>query len=141
MTRQLEGFRELEKKLEKLGALERGKVIRSGVTAAGNPVVKQAKATIPVGKVPHTTYKGRLVGPGFAKRSIAKRVSLSRDRNRAEVRVGVKAEAFYAVAFLEKGTSKMRRQPWLEPAFRATREQQVDAFRDKVRDFILKFTR
>jgi hypothetical protein len=35
-----------------------------------------------------------------------------------KVSVGVQKEAFYAVQFLELGTSKIPKRPWLEPAFR-----------------------
>jgi hypothetical protein len=32
--------------------------------------------------------------------------------------LGVRPEAFYAVQFIELGTSKIPKRPWLEPAFR-----------------------
>ena len=35
--------------------------------------------------------------------------------------VGVRPEAFYAVSFIELGTSSIPKRPWLEPAFRASR--------------------
>ena len=73
------------------------------------------KAAIPVGKVAHKTYKGRLVAPGFAKRNVKRR---SWGKNgRAGVIIGVAAEAFYAVQFVDRGTKKMTARNWFKKRF------------------------
>lgn len=139
-TEQTIGFKELSKKLEALSDLDRGKVIRSAGNAAGMVVVKRARATVPVGGVPHKTYKGRWVSPGFLQRSIKKTSRLSRDKHGITVRIGVKSEAFYGVNFLELGTSTQPAQPWLRPALESTRNEQVAIMRAKILERIKKIS-
>jgi HK97 gp10 family phage protein len=116
----LEGVAELMRQLEALGKLEDGKALRSAVRAGMKPAQERAKALIPQGVDAHRTYKGRLVAPGFAKRSIRSVTKLSKDKQKASAALGVRSEAFYAVQFVELGTSKMSAQPWLRPAFDST---------------------
>lgn len=138
MTQQLEGFRELEKKLDRLSHLNQGRALRVALNASANPVVKQARATVPRGDVPHKTYKGRWVSPGFASRNIRKKVWIARNKTYGSAMVGVRSEAFYALQFLELGTSEIPRRPWLEPAFRLTRGSQTSLFAQKMREYIAK---
>lgn len=140
-SRQLEGVAELMKKLDALGKLEDGKALRAAGRAAGRVVADRARALIPKGDVAHRTYKGRLVAPGFASRSIRYIASLSKDKQKVTVIVGVRAEAFYAVQFVELGTSKMERQPWLRPAFQSTIDQQEAALADHLRKTIEKIAK
>lgn len=140
-SRHLAGVAELMRKLGDLGALDDGKVIRNATRAAGRVVADRARALIPKGTIEHRTYKGRLVAPGFASRSIRYIASLSKDKQKATVVVGVRSEAFYAVQFVELGTSKMERQPWLRPAFQSTTEQQQTAIADYLRKWIEKRAR
>lgn len=123
----LEGVAELTRQLEALGKLDDGKVLRNAARAAMKPAQERAKALIPEGVDAHRTYKGRLVAPGFAKRSIRTKVSLSKDKQKATAKLGVLSEAFYAVQFVELGTSQQSAQPWLRPAFESTQAQQIDA--------------
>lgn len=120
---QMKGFDELHRKLIALGQLEGGKVLRAAATQATTPVVNEARSRIPVREVETLakTYTGRKVAPGFAKRSIAKKVILVKDKSRAYSLVGVKPEAYYATQYVELGTSKQRKQPWLAPSFRGSR--------------------
>jgi len=137
-SRHLAGVSELMKQLGELGALDDGKAIRGATRAAGRIVAERARALIPKGTIPHRTYKGRLVAPGYASRNIRYIASLSKDKQKATVVVGVRSEAFYAVQFVELGTSKMERQPWLRPAFQSTIEQQQTAMADHLRAWIEK---
>ena len=137
----LEGVAQLTRQLDALGSLEDGKVLRAVVRAGMTPARKKARQLIPVGVDAHRTYKGRLVAPGFAQRSIVIVVSLSRDKQKATAILGVKAEAFYAIQFVEMGTSKMAAQPWLRPAFYGTREEQEAALAEALRKFVLKAAR
>jgi HK97 gp10 family phage protein len=134
----LEGVAELSKQLDALGRLEDGKAIRAAVRAGMTPALRAAKQNIPTGTKEHRTYKGRLVAPGFAKRSIVLITSLSKDKQKATAIIGVKAEAFYAIQFVEMGTSKMAAQPWLRPAFYDTRQEQEEALAAALRKAILK---
>lgn len=90
---------------------------------AAEPIAQRARALIPVGVDAHRTYKGREVQPGFARANIRVKVTLNKDKTAASAAVGVQPEAFYAVQFVELGTSKMPAQPWLRPAYAATRQQ------------------
>ena len=119
-TRNVEGAALLSRGLVALGNAAGGKALRAAATSAMLPTLRKAQATAPVGSVPHKTYKGRLVAPGFLKRSIRRVSKLSRDKQKVTVRLGVRNEAFYGVAFLEIGTSKMTARPWLVPAYNAT---------------------
>ncbi len=134
----LVGVAELMRKLDELKLLDDGKALRAAGRAAGRVVVERAKALIPKGTDAHRTYRGRLVAPGFASRNIRYVATLSKDKQKVTVLVGVRNEAFYAVQFVEIGTSKMSKQPWLRPAFQSTLEAQQEAFANHLRKVILK---
>ena len=122
---EVEGLEKLSKQLTTLGPKLGSKFLRSALMAAATPVVKSAKANVPIGNEAHMTgrgkratprYQTRLVAPGFASRSVGKRSKLSRDKRTASVSIGVKGEAYYAVSFLELGTKYIPKQPWLTKA-------------------------
>lgn len=142
MATELIGVKELSAKLDKLSRKASGQILRKAANRAVKPVLEAARARIPVNKIEelHKTYKGRSVAPGFAQRSIAAKVSLSRDGRAVFAAMGVKREAFYATQFVEVGTSKQAKQPWLVPAFEATQSQQLSAFSSVLRDEIMKVT-
>ena len=136
----LEGARELSRALSRLGAAAGGKALRSAVTQAMLPVVQEARRRIPESDDDflHKTYKGRKVSSGFAKRSIRRRSTISRDKTRATAMVGVLPEAYYAVTHVELGTSKQAAQPWLRPSFRAKRRDVLRRLLERLRKNILK---
>lgn len=136
--RGLEGVAELSKQLDSLGRLDDGKALRAAVRAGMKPAFKAAQQSIPVGTVAHRTYKGQLVAPGFAKRSLVIVTTLSKDGQKASAILGVKAEAFYAIQFIEMGTSKMAAQPWLRPSFYGTRSEQESALAAALEKAVLK---
>lgn len=115
------GAAELSRKLVALGQQP---ITRADIRGAIEPAYKKAVQTIPVGREPHRTYKGRLVAPGFSQRSI--RVVSRVDKNGTVISaaLGVRKEAFYAVLFTELGTSKVPARPWLRPALRTTQQLQ-----------------
>lgn len=124
---EIEGFKELSRQLSKMGKAAGGKALRSTVMSAALPSVRAAQSAAPVGNPPFESggdpypvrsYKGSLRLPGFARRNIKRKSFLSRDKRTASVRVGVAPEAFYAVQFIELGTSKITKRPWLEPSFK-----------------------
>lgn len=127
----VEGLRELDAKLKALADPKiNSQVLRAGAVAGMRKVLARAKATVPVGTVAHKTYKGRIVAPGFASRSLRVKGTVSRDKTRAYALLGVRPEAFYAVQFIELGTAKMPARPWLRPAFEASQDVAVAALRD-----------
>lgn len=137
MAKALEGVAELNRKLSELAdPKENGRVLRASVAAALRQVQKDARASAPVGTVAHKTYKGRLVAPGFASRSL--RVVTRIKDGTATGRLGVRAEAFYALQFIELGTAKIPRAPWLVPAFERQQDAALQAIGDTMRKRINK---
>lgn len=134
----LKGVAELTRKLEEMGKLEDGKALRAAVRAGIKPATQKAKAMIPQGVDAHRTYKGRLVAPGFARRNIRAITRLSKDKQKATARLGVRNEAFYATQFVEIGTSKMAPRPWLRPAFASSQSEAEKAMAASLQKSILK---
>ena len=124
----IEGFRTLTRQLEGMETAVAGKILRGAAMSATLPALRAARAAAPVGTPPYEgkdpypvkTYKGRLRTPGFAKRNIARKSVLRRDKKGVTVMIGVKPEAFYAVQFIELGTSAIPKRPWLEPSFKSS---------------------
>lgn len=142
MASGLQGAAELERKLLALrNDVPAERVMRPIVRAGIKPAFDKAAATIPVGTEAHRTYKGRLVAPGFSKRSLRIVTRVSEDKTRISAALGVRKEAFYAVLFTELGTSKMPARPWLRPAMRSTIRQQEDALVVKLRKEVDKATK
>lgn len=123
----LEGVAALTKQLEELGNAVKGKALRAAVRAGGNVVKKAAQARAPVGTKMHKTYKGRLVAPGFTQRSVRVVTRLDKTGEKASAAIGVRREAFYALQFIELGTSTIPAAPWLRPAHASTQGQQLQA--------------
>lgn len=137
MSGALQGVTQLMRQLEELG-MEDGKALRASVRAGAAVVVKRAKQLIPEGADMHRTHKGRLVAPGFAKRSIRAVTKLSRDKQKASAAIGVRSEAFYATQFVELGTSRQPAAPWLRPAQEQTQQEQLQAVAGSLRKSIDK---
>lgn len=128
-----EGYREISRQLSAMGAAVGGQVLRRASLSAMLPTLRAAQANAPRGNPPYLrrgkefdpypvrTYKGNLRVPGFTSRNVGRKSWISRDKTKATVLLGVKPEAFYAIQFIELGTSKIPKRPWLEPAFRSTR--------------------
>lgn len=141
MAGEIKGLRELGRKLDELPKKASGSILKKAVRYAAKPVIVDAKQRIPQGVDAHRTYKGRLVAPGFAKRGIRMAVKGSRDGKKAVARIGVRREAFYAINFVELGTSKQPAQPWLRPALESTKDQQVSRLAEKLKMEIDKVAR
>ena len=140
-SKQLEGFEKLSRQLSQLAKDADPKQIRSAVGFALTPVVRAAKQRAPVGDTAHKTHKGRLVAPGFLSRNIRKRTRLSRDKKSAIGSVGPSSEAFYGTQFVEVGTSNQSAQPWLEPAYNASKSEAVSRFISKLLEKVEKTAR
>lgn len=124
----LEGVRELSKALAELPVKVQKAALRKATKEASDLVVAAARSAIPIGVDAHKTYKGRLVAPGFASRNVKAVVRVSRDLTRSFARIGVSREAFYAVNFVELGTSRQAAQPWLRPALQSVEGQAIGIF-------------
>lgn len=128
MAGNVKGLRELDAKLAALGAAVGGKVMQQALRAAMRPVLNDARAAAPEGTELHRTYRGRLVAPGFGKRSVRLVVTKPKRGGTFRAALGVRREAFYMTQFVELGTSKMAAKPWLRPVF----EAQVAATTDRL---------
>lgn len=141
MASKMEGVAELTRKLNELGVQTAGKELRGTARAAMKIVHQKALATIPVGSVPHKTYKGRRVFGGFAKRSLRLLSFINKKTGSAEAIVGPSSEAFYATSFVELGTSKMAARPWLRPAFESSENEIVKEIADQLRKRLARIAR
>lgn len=119
----LEGTRELARKLDELGRGVQGRVLRATVKEAMLPTYRRALSTVPIGTRPHKTYKGRTVEPGFTQENLRLKTWVSKDKGSAVAMVGVNEEAYYALQFVELGSSKQPAKPWLTPAFEASQSE------------------
>jgi HK97 gp10 family phage protein len=159
------GYKELSKQLAAMSDAVGGKALRSAAMSAMLPALRAAQKNAPVGNPPYSygarrsvktrrtitartfdpypvkTYKGRLRTPGFARRNVARKARISRDKRTVNVMLGVKPEAFYAVQFIELGTSRIPKQPWLEPAFRSSITEVDRRFRGQLKKLIDKAAR
>lgn len=140
-TFKFEGTAALVAKLQALGKLEDGKALRAAAKAGVKPIFIQAKQNIPKSQESVKTYKGRIVGPGFASRNIRTITQLKPALGIARASVGVRDEAFYAVNFVQKGTKKQQAQPWLTDASEQTLDKQQEAVVDSLQKSIDKYTK
>jgi HK97 gp10 family phage protein len=140
MAGTLDGVADLEKKLKALGEVASVPILRKATRAGIKPAFVKAQDTIPVGADAHRTYKGRLVAPGFARRSMRIVTRASEDGRKVSAAIGVRKEAFYAVLFVELGTSKMAARPWLRTSMSSTKDDQERAFADVLKQQIDKVT-
>lgn len=139
----VEGVPELLRKFDQLKAETRQKALRTPIRRAANLVAEEAAGRIPVGSRLHRTYRGALVAPGYARRSIKVVTYLNRRTGGAGAMIGVSAQAFYAVQFveLERGKSTARGRPWLRPAFDDTTDAQIAEFIAAFRRTIRRLTK
>ena len=135
----IEGFAELERALKELSVVKQRRAIRNAARASLLPVEKSAKQLVPKGTRPHKTYKGRLVGPGFASRNINRSSGMSKDGATFFATVGTKKEGFYVRQFIEGVVDAPQKpQPWLRPAYEVNRGKVKKLFAQKLREQIIK---
>lgn len=130
----LEGAAVLAKQLRALSdGPQAVRVLRTGVSDAMKEVMEDARASVPVGTREHKTYKGRNVKPGFAKKSLRVVSFINKARTQATALLGVRSEAFYVLQFLELGTSRIARRPWLTPAFEKSQNRSIQKIGEAMR--------
>lgn len=131
----MEGLRE---NLERLRTGAARTALRHASKKAGEVVRGAAESAAPVGTVAHKTYKGRLVPGGFLSRNVAATVRYLSRKGSVLVRIGPRREAFYGTQFIEVGTSKMPKQPWLVPAYESKRAEVEQTFVSELRAAIAR---
>lgn len=166
MANELDGVKELTKKLNKLDQKLAVKSLASVLRKATTPVRRQMRAKMPVGTQAHRTYTRRLVVPGFSKRSV-KRLTGKKflSQGRISVALGVRAEAFYAIRFYDQGPHTitkrrqqtnirarvgtrrrnvnikpytLRRRPWFESVFIANQNPMITNIKNNLKQVIDK---
>lgn len=123
----IEGAEILSRKLDRLGVRLGVKTLRSSMMRSVAPTVREMKARIPVGTRIHKTYKGLVVGPGFARRSISRRTRKTHDG--LALWIGVRQQAFYVVNFLDLGPITVRSRRVTRKSGRRTDTTKVSAGR------------
>lgn len=138
MASKLEGVAALTAQLNEFGAKVAAKELRQTVGKALEVAEHAARANIPVGELPHFTYRGRLVSGGYAVSTLHIETKINKKTGSAVAMLGVGREAFYAVQFVELGTSKMPARPWLRPAFESSEDPMLQAIATELRARIEK---
>lgn len=147
------GLATLSRQLSKIESATATKILRSATMSATLPAVKRMKMTIPRGSKAHRTYKKRLVGPGFARRSIRRTSRIK--GGRAWVLIGVRREAFYAIQFYDRPSAitvtkrkkkavkpyTIKPKQWLTGSFVAERQNMEDRFKKIMKKRIVKAIR
>ena len=107
MAETLTGLKELNKQLKAMERRTGTKVLRSASLKATTPVLRAMRAKAPVGRKPHKTFKGRLVAPGFTKRSLRRKTRVLTRKGAVQVTMGVRSEAWYALQFFDQGPHRI----------------------------------
>jgi HK97 gp10 family phage protein len=129
---QIEGMEELSKKLDRI-AIDAGDKLGLALIEAGFRIQREAKQQIsksPANPRTGHSYPGNApkTQTGTLVNSIY--VNVERDGGRVGT-VTVGTDLKYG-QFLEFGTKRMAARPWLVPAFEATREKNMEAFKNAV---------
>lgn len=131
----MEGLKEA---LESLQTNVARNALRFATRKAAQVVRDEAAARAPVGTMAHKTYKGRKVAPGFLSRNLNAAVTYIRSRGVVLARIGPRREAFYGSQFVEVGTSRTPKQPWLVPAYESKRQEVEQTFVRELRAAIAR---
>lgn len=128
---QIDGFRELQRKLEKLGETRQTRRLLIPVLkSAARPTLKAAKREAPVSQAPHHRYSnGKIVAtyePGNLRKSLG--VITVKDRKNASIIVAPRAGAKrkfdgYYAHMVHEGTVNQPANPFMERAFAQTKGQ------------------
>lgn len=116
---QVLGDKEIEQAFKRMGKAAELRILRSGMNAALTPPLQAARANAPVGRVPHVTYKGRTVVPGFLQRNIKKSTRIKRNRKGVLGQVGLAPEAWYG-SLIQHGWRPGKRSKSVQQASRRT---------------------
>ena len=130
----VKGLTELMNALDKVANGISGRQLQGALRYSIKPAEQMARMTIPQGNSNTSHYverriksgkAGYKVSGGFAASQIDLKARTYRDKTGGGVKLGVHTPAFYAVNFVELGTSKQAKQPWLRPAFLQTASEQL----------------
>jgi len=137
-TNVISGMAGLKAALEELKTGAAKSAMRKAGKAAAEVIRAEAEANAPIGDIAHKTYKGRIVPPGFLSRHVFAKASYRSRTGVLRIRIGPGKEAFYGSQFVELGTSRMPKKPWLVPAMVNKRKEAEEIFVGALRAAILK---
>lgn len=150
LSAQILGDKALTEQFKALSELAKSKVIRQATNYAMTPVLKEARVRTPVSKKFHATSytpegvrasgtlqgKGKIVAPGFLKRSMTKKTSQSKNRYVTRTKVGAAGkEAWYGL-LLERGFKSYAPNPFLQKSFAARSSEVENRYKQKMRQAI-----
>lgn len=115
-------------------------VLRAVAKKAMEPAYQRAVALIPVNAESHKSYKGPILPPGYAKSAVRVITAKRKDNKGVDAIMGVRRLAYYAVNFVELGTTEQQAQPWLRPAMQSTAAQQAQICADEFKQRVLAVT-
>ena len=149
ISTKIEGMQDLTSQLEKLETLaKQEKLTQNALFFASKPIVDEIKLKAPVAEKDYYRYyrgsarsrrKGnpqssrKLIKPGTLKKRVArKRLRLARSVGGG---IFIKNKAFYW-RFIERGTPNYVAVPFIRPAFDQYKENYVDRFKQRYRNYI-----
>jgi HK97 gp10 family phage protein len=140
------GMEGLKRALEELKTGAARSALRKAGRAAGEVIRAEAEARAPEGDTAHWLYRGakgsrtkyRLLAPGFLKRHVHMKTSYRSKTGILRVRIGPGRDAFYGSQFIELGTSRIPKKPWLVPALVSKRKEAEEIFVQALRAAIAK---
>lgn len=147
MANELQGVAELTAKLNELGAEFSGKHMRGAARDAMKIAYDQARAGIPTWSPPansrgyHLTYKGNAAWPGYAFRNLKLIGSIDKKNGVIRAIIGVSKEAYYAVQFVEFGTSRQPANSWLRNALESTKSSVLHSLASNIRKRVERIAR
>lgn len=147
MTDVIKGFDQFEKNIKKLKNPRKVRnLCKKSINFALTPVVKQVRANVPVAKEAHKTYKGRIVSPGFASRSVRKQTKNSKKQGVLGVGfVGFTKEAWYMKlyehGYTHKGGKVFAPLHFMKNAYNHNKKLMAERFRQKGAREIIKMVK
>ena len=145
------GFGKLSVMLGKLEMKAQSKAVAQAAGFAMTPVRTAVKRNAPTGTVGHYVSRikiqkrkrsprkgGKIVAPGYMKRSIQKRVFRWRDGSGVSVIVGPESAAFYGSQFVELGAYGRSGNGFMLKSYRQTKYIAEDRFAKKLAQIINK---
>lgn len=131
VTVTLTGLKELDRAVKKLPKGMQRRVLNNALRAGGRVIQKKAKALVPVKT--GTLKRSIVVRTGKAKQGAAT-VFVTTTSGKGE-----KNDAWYS-HIVEFGGKRVRKQPFLRPAFDETHKEQLDAMGEALAQGIIKET-
>ena len=140
----IEGLAELEQRMEAYSDKVAKKAVKSALSAAATPIIKEAKQRAVIAEHEHLMKYGNRyveVQPGLLKSSIRRRQLKAAELRKINASAGVAIRIGKGTKqklyprywhFVEFGTSKMAAIPFLRPAFDLQKDAAIARFKNKL---------